>query len=53
MPKDTICKTVHQYNKPRISPEDMAKLGEIAEDCRKVKDHVYRHYGGIKGLGKL
>jgi transposase len=53
MPKDTICKTVHQYNKTRISPEDMAKLGEIAEDCRKVKDHVYRHYGGIKGLGKL
>lgn len=53
MPRDTICKTVHQYNKTRLSPEDMAKLREIAEDCRRVKDHVYRRYGGIKGLGKI
>lgn len=53
MPQNTICKTVHQYNKTRICREDMAKLQEIAGDCLKVKNYVYRHYGGISGLSKL
>lgn len=53
MPQNTICKTIHQYNKGRISKEDMAKLQEIAEDYRRVKNHVYRHYGGISGLSKI
>lgn len=53
MPQNTICKTVHQYNKGRISQEDMAKLQEIAKDYSRVKNHVYRHYGGISGLSKL
>ena len=53
MPQNIICKTVHQYNKSQISKEDMAKLQEIAEDYRKVKNYVYRHYGTIGGLGKI
>ncbi len=53
MPQNTICKTVRQYNKTQISQEDMAKLQEIAEDYRKVKNYVYRHYGGISGLSKI
>jgi len=53
MPQNTICKTVHQYNKTRIPKEEMAKLQEIAEDYRKVKNYVYRHYGGISGLSKI
>lgn len=53
MPPDKICKTVHQYNKVPISVEDMAKLQEIAEDCRKVKNYVYMRFGGISGLPKL
>jgi len=53
MPQNTICKTVHQYNQNRISREDMVKLQEIAEDYRKVKNYVYRHYGGITGLSKI
>ncbi len=53
MPQNTICKTVHQYNKTRIPSEDMARLCEIAEDCRRVKNYVYRLYGGIGGLSKI
>ena len=37
MAEETICKTVHQYNKFPISDEDMKKLQEIAEDYRTVK----------------
>ena len=36
-----VCKTVHQYSKGEISDEDMAKLKEIAEDYRTVKNYVY------------
>lgn len=50
---DKICKTIHQYNKEPISPEDMKKLKEIAEDYCKVKNYVYQRYGGIKSLSKL
>lgn len=53
MPQNTVCKTVHQYNKTRIAKEDMFKLQEIAEDYRRVKNYVYRHYGTIGGLGKI
>lgn len=53
MPSDKICKTVHQYNKEPVSAEDMRKLQEIAEDCRKVKNYVYTRYGGIGSLPKL
>ena len=53
MPKDTICKTVRQYNKTPIHIEDMKKLQEIAEDYRKVKNYVYARYGGISSLMKL
>lgn len=50
---DTICKTVHQYNKERIPAEDMQKLQEIAKDYSKVKNYVYARYGGIASLAKL
>ena len=53
MPKDTICKTVRQYNKTPIHIEDMKKLQEIAEDYRKVKNYVYARFGGIGGLSKI
>ena len=53
MLQNTVCKTVHQYNKTRIAKEDMSKLQEIAEDYRRVKNYVYRHYGSIGGLGKI
>jgi len=53
MPKDTVCKTVHQYNKMPISSEDMKKLQEIAEDYSKVKNYVYVRFGGIAGLSKI
>ena len=50
---DTICKTVHQYNKEPISTEDMQKLLEIAKDYSKVKEYVYLRFGGIGSLAKL
>ncbi len=53
MQKDTICKTVRQYNKEPISEEDMKKLQEIADDYSKVKNYVYQRYGGIGALSKL
>lgn len=53
MPADTICKTVHQYNKNPVSVEDMKKLQEIAEDYCKVKNYVYARFGGIAGLAKI
>ncbi len=53
MPPETICKTVHQYSRGAIPPEDMAKLREIAEDYRRVKNYVYARYGGIGSLAKI
>lgn len=53
MPSDKICKTVRQYSKGPISPEDMGKLQEIADDCCKVKNYVYDRFGGIRSLPKL
>ena len=41
MAQETIYKTVYQYNKEPISVRDMARLQEIAEDCRKVRNFVY------------
>ena len=53
MPKETICKTVHQYNKEPVLQETMQKLQEIASDYCKVKNYVYQRYGGIKSLPKI
>ena len=50
---ETICKTVCQYNQETISPDDMKKLQEIAEDYCKIKNHVYARYGGKGSLAKL
>lgn len=50
---ETICKIIKQYNKGSVASEDMRKLQEIAEDCRKVKNYVYDRFGGIGGLPKL
>lgn len=49
----TVCKTVCQYNEKTVPPEDMAKLLEIAEDYRKVKNYVYQRYAGVGSLSKL
>ncbi len=53
MPPDKICKTVHQYNREPVTRADMAKLQEIAEDYRAVKNYVYARYGGIGSLSKI
>lgn len=53
MPPETIFKTVYQYNKIPIPSGDMAKLQEIAGDCRSVRNYVYERYGGIGGLSKI
>lgn len=53
MAPNTICKTVHQYNKFPLPEEDMEKLLEIAEDYRRVKNYVYQRYGGPASLSKL
>lgn len=53
MTPETICKTVHQYNKFPISDEDMKKLQEIAVDYRTVKNYVYQRYGGKSSLSKI
>lgn len=50
---ETICKTIHQYNKVPLSEEDMQKLQEIAEDYRTVKNYVYQRYGGKNSLSKI
>lgn len=53
MPSEQVCKTIHQYNREPILTTDMKKLLEIAEDYRKVKNYVYRRFGGIASLPKL
>ena len=53
MLSDTICKTVHQYNREPISAEDMKKLQDIAADYGKVKNYVYARFGGISGLSMI
>lgn len=53
MPPEKIFKTVYQYNKVPIPCGDMAKLQEIANDCRTVRNYVYGRYGGIGGLSKI
>ena len=51
--KDTIYKTVYQYNQIPIAAADMERLQEIARDCREVKNYVYDRFGGIRSLPKL
>ena len=53
MPREKICKTVHQYNREPLSDDTMGKLLEIAADCCKVKNYIYARYGGIGSLAKL
>ncbi len=53
IPQRTLCRTVRQYSSRPIPEEDMKKLLEIAEDCRRVKNYVYARYGGLSGLPKL
>ena len=53
MQNDKVCKTVRQYNREPIPPEDMAKLQEIADDYSRVKNYVYDRFGGIGSLSKL
>lgn len=51
--KDTIYKTVYQYNQLLIPAADMKRLQEIARDCREVRNYVYDRYSGIRSLPKL
>lgn len=51
--KDTIYKTVYQYNQIPISSSDMERMQEIARDCREVKNYVYDRYSGIRSLSKI
>ncbi len=51
--KDTIFKTVYQYNQAPIAAADMERLQEIARDCREVKNYVYDRYSGIRSLTKI
>ena len=51
--KNTIFKTVYQYNQTPISAADMEKLLEIARDCMDVRNYVYDRYGGIRALPKI
>ena len=51
--KDTIYKTVYQYNQIPIAAADMERLQEIARDCREVKNYVYDRFGWIRSLPKL
>ena len=53
MSKPVMCKTVRQYSKSPVSPENMEKLKEIAKDYQKVKNYVYVRYGGIGSLSKI
>lgn len=50
---ETIYKTVYQYNQSPILEADMARMQEIARDCRTVKNHVYDCYSGIRSLSKI
>lgn len=51
--REKLIKTVRQYNRIPIPPNDWEKLKEIAQDCKTVKQYVYNRYGGIKSLSKL
>lgn len=51
--KDTIYKTVYQYNQVLIPDADMEKLLELARDCREVRNSVYERYSGIRGLSRI
>ena len=51
--KDTIYKTVYQFNRIPIPAADMERLQEIAGDCREVKNYVYDRYSGIHSLPKI
>lgn len=53
MPLNTICKTIHQFNKETVSDEQMLKLQAIADDYSKVKNYVYMRFGGINSLKKI
>lgn len=53
MSRETIFKTVYQYNKEPVSKLDMEKLLEIAKDYNSVKNYVYCKYSGINGLAKI
>lgn len=53
MPEDSVCKTIHQFNREPVSEEDMRKLMEIAADYGRVKNYVYDRFGGIGSLKKL
>lgn len=53
MPPETFYKTVYQYNKVPIPGADMARLLEVAEGCRQVKNCVYDRYSGIHSLSKI
>ncbi len=53
MQQDTLYKTVYQYSKSPLSQTDMGKLAEIARDYCRVKNTVYRRYGGIRSLPKI
>ncbi len=51
--KDTIYKTVYQYNQVPISAADMERMQEIARDCQEVRNYVYDRYGGIRSIPKI
>ena len=51
--KDTIYKTVYQYNQIPVSAVDMERLLEIARDCREVRNYVYDRYSGIRSFSKI
>ena len=50
--ENTITKTVWQYSKP-LPEETMEFLKGIAVDYSKVKNYIYKRYGGIKSLNRL
>ena len=49
----TVVKTVKQYNKYPIPPEDMDRLMEIAQKYGIVRNYVYKRYGGINSIDKI
>ena len=53
MPQETIYRTICQYSRLPIEAEDVKRLLDIAEDCRKVRNCVYERYGGVGGLAKI
>ena len=53
MSKSTLCKTIRQHNKEPVPKENMEKLQEIADDYNKIRNYVYKRYGGIGSLKKL